>query len=491
MYYIPLVNSPLLDELSELDNLDLTASTTKILRPDDYDSWNEVFAQNPDTLDFVLTPGNYTKWGICRINGQGFPDVGRRRTIQIYPPSNTVVDIGQRARLHPVRRPFYQAYVASFQFGINYTADPLARAKGWIIHGLTDVNRLVQDRSDLTQAESSWVLRNCEDIVIDTCLIEGSAVSGVIVLGSNCTVQRCVIRNFQKRTKADTVGVLTQAQRGNPVQNNQFLDNEIYNVGDCVHANVGSLAGETDELLRYSPVGGTIIDGNDLYNEKPYFDTIENIVDIKSGDPDNPCRITNNRMWGHARGNPAIGSSGGSFHMVTFHRGARNWVVENNIIGDGISGYYESVWSPQDLATGFVSSAFHPRGISVKGNLFYNLEYAFGPTIDGQIFNNDVLNVHTLFYKSSDAAKAADDPMPLITGNRLLNVHRIHFAQSDIPERVLGPNHEPPFDRNDNAERSPSWFVYERRRWTGPELELVRVLDHLILPDDEVLYNLP
>ena len=102
-----------------------------------------------------------------------------------------------------------------------------------------------------------------------------------------------------------------------------------------------------------------------------------------------------------------------------------------------------------------------------------------------------MLNVNTLFYKSSNSAKSANDPLPLIADNRLLNVHRIHFAQSDIPDLVTGPNHEPPFDLNDNAGRLPSWFVYERKLWTGPELELVRVLDHLILPDDEVLYNLP
>lgn len=51
--------------------------------------------------------------------------------------------------------------------------------------------------------------------------------------------------------------------------------------------------------------------------------------------------------------------------------------------------------------------------------------------------------------------------------------------------------YNPPYTEANNNGFPPSWFIYERKRWTGPEFKLVKTHDHSELPGDGVLNEPP
>jgi len=411
MSILKLVPSPHLDLVPEVYNLDLNADTTLVLFPDSYKpptvqlssisnpiegrgliqnrdgeyidlesraTWNRVFSDNPNIWDFILTPGDYTHWGICQLTTSTTPTGvstiegrQRRRTVQILPTTKTV--LGSTSTLlrsvntnspatdskscaeiphivHPVQRPFYQAKIANIILPYQGKRDGNgAVVNQWIIHGLSSFGYAPSERNS-RQSDNGWLLGSADEIVLDMCLIEDRIGGfGVRIFGNHNTVQRCVIRNLDKR-RSDTVGVMVNPfvrKEGDddpgkpfPVTGNKILDNEIYNMSDCIGAN--TVAGH--ESVN---VGSTLVDGNDLYNELQYHDFSDNLIDIKTGSDlsDDGCQITNNRIWSHGLGQqPSDMRANAGDDMIVIHEYARNWLFEFNIIGEGIECIREQIW---------------------------------------------------------------------------------------------------------------------------------------------------
>jgi len=437
---IPLTNSLHLDPVAELMRPD--ANSVQI-KPEDFPDWKTMFSAYADALDYLMTPGDYRSWGRLEIPNKAMlsrtPE--RRRTIRYYDPT-------EENATHPVQR-------VNGREAILDDAD-ISQGSDVIFHGLTF--RPTQP------TQSTFILRpDAMRNVVAQCLFENYATSGVTLYGSYNTLQRCVMRNAKGPQNRDTYGVMTTLQQGRENIGCRVLDCEIYNHVDQLAATVSSKPGNAFDELR-----DCIIDGNDLYNTRESIDAgrpMENLLDYKVGtDTPNSNFITNNRFWGLAESD---GGSGGSNHSLLFHRAARGWVVEGNIIGENAStdaAIYESVWQPVDQPE---NGTFQERRNQYLRNIIYQHAKALGLTLDGYSEANIVINCQYLLFPSSKSGRLS--PTPAIVKDTRIN--QVVAIEDPNTAAVLKT-----YDPTVNLSPPPALIQYQRRRWTSPQPEWVTIL---------------
>jgi len=290
-----------------------------------------MFEANKRKTQYLLTPGDYTSWGDCvPTNVAGGTSLAPKLIAYYHPDDddqNPVDRVGGN-----------EALCADFHFtGVTTT--------NWMVHGITTRG-----------GASNWLMDGgCSGITFDYCLIEDKAKTVTAYMirireATDCTIQRCVIRNFilnPKKLSSDSFGVAI----GNIPQDVigiRILDCEIYNVGDCIQIT------DAKKTTPWKPVE-VVIEGCDLYMTEAYHifdgstDTqttwLENGVDIKAGSSSTgKLRVSNNRIWGFRRNAKPTAKPTALGEGIVIQRLARNIEVSNNIIGDCPRGMKDENW---------------------------------------------------------------------------------------------------------------------------------------------------
>lgn len=443
---ITLTNSVHLDSVSELE-LTVSENDYVVLTPSSYSSWADMFAANPDKLDYFFTPGDYRSWGTYVINNRS-GESGRRRTIRYYDPLLAVQPE------HPVnRKGGREAIIDSLDF--------TGTSSYWLIAGMTfrDPSLAIFCRYQTNQ------------ICFDRILFEDADLQNAIRIldGANITVQRSVIRNAFLSPGVDTTAIQVKPT---PLFNQsgiRILDNEIYNWGDCVQITAANTDEYDTEILD------VIIDGNDFYLT-PDQETAdgrsgrENGIDVKAGgDAANSIQIINNRIWGWRRTNSAVGASGSDGDAIVIQQAARNVLVQDNIIGECPVGIKEEIYP-----SGMAPAADTPRDTVVTENYFYNIQKyyvsdhgaVFRPALELNATNNYFMYCTYLVGSAPDSGYVNGGPT--FTGNT-----RVGGTAIRDPAIVSPAN---PYTDVGNTVLLPANaidFAYQRKRWTGIEIRTV------------------
>jgi hypothetical protein len=303
------------------------------------------------------------------------------------------------------------------------------------------------------------------NITVDLCLIEYAEIYSLRIRhASHCTIQRCVIREAINNSNNHGPGDSSGIQVGNidaDVLGVKILDNEIYNVGDCIQ-----LTDSRDSPTRPVEV---VIDGNDLYLEPSrYIDDTnttwdENAIDLKAGsDTPESTVISNNRMWGFRR-NAHPTAEG---EVLVLQRFCRNVLVEDNIIGDAPRGMVDRNW--------LTTSGNLPgtsRNVVFRRNQFYEIrDYAAADAgAITQPVTGEIAFIDNHFARSDCVAGSTppnyEGEDPIYEGNVLVDV-------TCLQRLTMPPNPTLPYDPALNAVGTAphGYDTYERKRWTGPEL---------------------
>jgi hypothetical protein len=102
---MPLTESP---DLVPVPPVDLSQAV--VLHEKSYNTWSAMFAANTAALDYLLTPGDYSSWGVLGFNKHPGNTEARPKTIRYYNP-------GVDDALHPAQRSdLAQARVESVRF---------------------------------------------------------------------------------------------------------------------------------------------------------------------------------------------------------------------------------------------------------------------------------------------------------------------------------------------------------------------------------------
>lgn len=426
MALVPITDSPNLEPVPAIGD-------AVVLTPSSFASWSAMFAAHPSKDDYLLTPGDYAGWGTLHINDRS-GTAQRPRTFRYHNPTDN--DEGT----HPCKRA-NEALVGGIRLARVSTSSDY-----WLFHGLTRRG---------TSAEA-WVAFDADHVTWDFCLIEDSDLNpGIRSLCSYVTVQRCVIRNSSAAFGEDRLGF--QAEPFNKVATGiKCLDNEIYNYGDSF-----GVPNDVDEPLLAIDF---LVEGNDFYQDgSKYFDggrqsDSENAIDVKAGSDTVQSVIRGNRMWGFRRN--GFSSPG---DVLTLHQYYRNLLVEDNIMGEGPIGVRSVFW-PNTY-----EDQFQPRRLVVRNNQIYGVRRyhpddvgtaALWSEMDMDARDNTIARCDYVIQKAPVVGYRAGGPT--FSGNT-----RIATKGTQEP----GSAHPNPYDDADNivGKTPPSYFAYQRKRWTGPE----------------------
>ncbi len=346
-----------------------------------YKSWRGLLAKNRNIRYFLISPGDYRKWGDLRPAFSG--TAKQPYVFRYYDPKSTQPYDAP----HPVKRKAQGKEAILERFNLNGVSH-------WVIHGLTFRGNATERRGEIGGLYNIFASESNHN-TLDFCLIEqvikGNGVR--IFNSSHNTIQRCVIRDKRGVSIADNIGVIVYASEGKKARNNRIVDNEIYNVTDGVqlvyHVNVGKNVPITGE------VPGTIIDNNDLYITRKLYRQkngeelacAEDGIDIKVGTnsirPEDKVRVTNNRIWGFRTTDKTCG--GGSHGSgIVIHRNAKNILVENNVIFDVARGI--------SIGRGNVEyETERLSNITVRNNIFYDIQETANNAGNAVVLGADVL----------------------------------------------------------------------------------------------------
>jgi len=359
-----------------------------VVRPNmPYGSWRSLLFKNKNIRYFLITPGNYQKWGDLRPQFSG--TAKEPYIFRYYDPASTT----PYKPLHPVKLKAQgkEAVLERFNFW---------EVSHWVLHGLS-----FRGQAEVKKGKRGG-LYNClrnesNHNIVDYCLLEKVLWGNGIRINNSSynSVQRCVIRDKIEGFTGDNIGISVHASVGKASVNNLILDNEIYNMTDAVQlvyqVNMGRNAPVTGE------VPGTIVDNNDMYITKELYRNkdgqelacAENGIDIKVGtsssEDKDKVRITNNRIWGYrATDQTCSGNSNGT--AIGLHMNARNILIENNIIFDvprgiGIAGKDEK------LPGTYVGENI------VRNNIIYNINStAFNSGYAFVVYSDNVFAQNTI-----------------------------------------------------------------------------------------------
>lgn len=361
-----------------------------IVRPNlPYSSWRDLLFKNKNIRYFLITPGNYQKWGDLRPISSGTAQ--QPYIFRYYDPESAK----PYEPPHPVKLKLKgkEAVLERFNFiGISH----------WVLHGLT-----FRGQAEVKQ-EKRGGLYNCfrqqsDHNIVDYCLLEGVLWGNFIRINNSNynSIQRCVIRDKIEGFRGDNIGVSVHATVGKKSIDNRIVDNEIYNVTDAVQFIYQVNMGKNHPMTGEVP--GTIVDNNDMYITKQlhrYKDgeelaCAENGIDIKVGtsstEESDRVRLTNNRIWGYRKTDKTCsGESNGT--AIGLHVNASNILIENNIIFD----------VPRGIGIAGKNNQFPEGNVGnnmVRNNIFYNINatadnsgYAFVVYSDNSFVQNTVKN---------------------------------------------------------------------------------------------------
>ncbi len=343
-----------------------------------YKSWRDLLSKNRNIRHFLITPGDYRKWGNLRPNYSG--TAAQPYIFRYYDPKATQPYDAP----HPVKRKVQkkEAVLERFHF---------SEISHWVLHGLTFRGQATEKEGKRGGLYNAFFQESNHN-TLDFCSIEQVIVgNGVRIFNSSHnTIQRCVIRDKIEGFTGDNIGVTVYASKGRKSRNNRIVDNEIYDVTDGVQLVYQVDVGKNSPITGEVP--GTIIDNNDLYITRKLYRQkngeelacAEDGIDIKVGTnstrPEDKVLVTNNRIWGfRTTDKTCSGGSHGSGIMI--HRNAKNILIENNIIFDVARGI--------SIAHGYKNERV--SDITVRNNIFYDIQETADNAGNAVVLYADVL----------------------------------------------------------------------------------------------------
>ncbi|MEZ4221048.1 MAG: hypothetical protein R3B13_08965 [Polyangiaceae bacterium] len=283
--------------------------------------WADI--DDPNYRVFCVKPGNYTGLGTISIHADG--SAGKERWIRYWDPASSVAS-------HPVK----QAESARAVVEELYLDD----ADYWVIQGLT--------------LRGSWgrvgLNHGSQHVVLDRLLLESARVE-IWDTSHDNTLQNSVLRSAPLVPNSDRICVILSGQSpaGGDVaiHGTRVVNNEIYDCTDAIQLyQPGDATNDTD-------FGGTIVDDNDMYLTSAVYSDCsgnldsngdcacaENAVDIKAAGTSatNLVQVSNNRIWGFKRTDPACGGTGSWGEAMVVHVIAKYVLAQKNVIWDNAKG---------------------------------------------------------------------------------------------------------------------------------------------------------
>ena len=325
---------------------------------------------------FCLLPGDYTTWGdllIEDVNGTAV----QPKVLRYYDPANANPP-------HPVVRADssgQEAVLLQFE---------LKRSNYWIIDGIT-----IRNSPDDNRVSDS------SNNIFNRILVEGG--DGHLLRierdSDNNVVQNSVLRNQSAAAlQNDQVCLILYTQDwdhiGLEIENTRIIHNEIY---DCA-AGIALLKAPAERPAYYP---GTIVANNDIYiSNKLYTDCLgnpdpngacacaENGIDVKATIQDEDLmssetwvRIINNNMWGFRHTDDTLDGQGNRMcatgeqgPAIRSHDASQSLVIQGNIIMNSAVGIGGSGAETSDPP---LSSHF------MVNNLIYNIHDCYDPDKQG------------------------------------------------------------------------------------------------------------
>ena len=413
----------------------------KILKPADYPSWKSVFASNPNITQFLLTPGNYTSWGVLAPDRSG--TASKPIIVRYYNPNATL----PYDPVHPVelKKQNKEAIIEGFKFeNDNY----------WILHGLTIRGKSDGKGGAIGGAKNSIV--NSDHIVIDYSLFENVTVIGIrIVNGSYNYIQNNVFRQLDIRLNGDGGAIGIQATRDDISGYNVVSGNEVIDFNDGMGLPREG-HGDTSAKAMLGDTPGNVFEGNDIYitpinyTEGGKYACAENAFDFKNGTvtTDN-VKVIGNRMWGFRPSDTSCGASGSNGTAISLHRNAKNITIEKNIFFDVPIGV-------NILASDKKFPGESMSNLIITNNILAN----FAPVsfTTGFLVSNNVTITNNTIMGAGSAFTFGNtkNVNPIIQNNLLLNI------KTKNPESLSSSN---------VWLTNPAYgdYTFYRKKWTGPE----------------------
>ncbi len=461
------------------------SSKSRVVNPRDFDSWKAAGIDDPAVSQILMTPGDYTAWGVLSPSRSGME---RSPVILRYYDPNSVLPYHPD---HPVRlkEKNKEVIIEGLRFdNIQY----------WIVHGLSFRGKTLDKRGAMGGVMNK--IFNSKNIVIDYCLIE-DVIRGAfrIVNTSYSHIQNCVFRQNNPQLNGDGGAVGIQASRNNESRNVCVVNNEVINFNDGFGLpREGARNRETKdpETDMVGDCPGTVFENNDIYiTELLYtksggitFACAENAFDLKNGTkshiPADKIRIIGNRMWGFRQSDPSCGPSGSAGPAITLHRHASNVLIKDNIIFDApiaLSVLGQDRKFPEERM----------ENLAFVNNLCFDINKMSDYPYSGaalllatgiDAFNNTILNSHYAVYISNRKA------VNYFQCNTFINTE-IAESFSDISQnsrsdqnawyqypdskRIYSPNGTRNTIGSSAKDADLDDFIFYIKRWTGPEKKMV------------------
>ncbi|WP_235299294.1 right-handed parallel beta-helix repeat-containing protein [Portibacter marinus] len=448
---------------------------TLVVTPNlEYDSWRELIFKNDEIDLFLITPGDYLKWGQLRPHKSG--ELKVPKIFHYYNPK-----LKSKA-LHPVQLQKDEAAILE-NFNFNEIAN-------WKIYGLTFSGK--QDQiNNLKGGISNLIINSSDRITIDFCIIENVLRSGAIRIStSNHTViSNSVIRDKVEGLKGDNVGILVGAVENQVSLNTKIYNNEIINYTDGIQLLYYTTPSRNKPVTGELP--GTYIGYNDIYitpdlyrqKENRLFSCAENGIDIKVGSSSkNPLHwvtIENNNLWGFRDTDSSCsGSSNGE--AITIHRNAKNVLLKDNVIFD----------SSRGVTVGWKNNRFPDEEvdlITISNNLLFDFYHAdekkdgIGFILSGntRLVNNTLKGIDVPLIIENNKKRHQLDYNVFIGTRRgaFYNLNKsseyncniwLDYKANDLRFKIRPRNK---MDKNSELSQFEN-YSFQIKKWTDPQLKI-------------------
>lgn len=474
-----------LNLLPELDiepaKMPHTSPRTRVITPNDFDSWEAAGVNDAGIDQLLMTPGDYTDWGPVIPKRSG--SKSKSLIIRYYDPeSNHPYSPEHPVRLKKLNK---EVIVEGFKFdGISY----------WILHGLTFRGKMKIKR-DLVGGISSSLFRS-DNIVVDYCLFEDGLGRALRLYNASYNyIQNCVFRHTDSSFNGDGVAIGISATREKVSRSNKIINNEIINFSDGVgitrqYAKEGSGA---EDQTGEGP--GNVFENNDIYvtpeiyryNESDTLACAENAFDFKTGTkstlPEDRILIISNRLWGFRPADRSCGPSGSAGEAIIMQRMASNVLIKDNIIFDCNQGAFV-----KGTARKFPEEKV--ENIALVNNLFYKVGsyakighhgtvFVLGRGIDA--YYNTVIDATKLLWITGNRAEnrfqcntfiGMDSTTAYPTNRKSWSSMNAWYDYPDANQIYSHNGKENVFGKK-ASEAKLDDFVFYVKRWTGPERVLI------------------
>lgn len=470
--YYPVVKNATFPISTKVDHKKVDLSTEQLrLTPDSYKSWEACLRNNKNIDVFILSPGDYTTWGIITPIVSGTAQDPKTITSEYFLHQES-----QDYKNHPYHlfKTKKQVVVEAF----NFVALKHWNLKGLIIHG----NSNTQEGS--TGGYPNAIRDAAAYNTIDYCyFLDICRGAGIRLLNADFnTIQNCVFEQTDHNITGDNIAIQLSAHTNKRCYGNRILNNEIKNWNDGVAVSRHT-SEKHPQFNQTGSCGGTIIENNDIYiteslyirNAQGTYACAENAIDNKQGTKstkiEDKIYIRKNRMWGFRYSNPECGPSGSAGAAIVLHRDASNTIVENNIIFDCPVGIMVSKPAPQ-----FKNELV--ENIDIRNNIFYDIK-------DLSEFEYDAIALYL--------GRGANIHNNLIVNTEQAIKYRNPKNKNDFDSNVMINSSkryaivDPRFEKNKNSAyltinkaKKEEVFSFYIKQWTAPELKYFYDLPKII-----------